>query len=72
MTMESIKSHIEKNKNILDDSRTSAQAKRHTQEELLALERWAETHLEDDHDPSSLELYCNDHPDALECVMYDV
>ena len=69
--MDSIQDHIKKDKNILDDPTVSSQSRRHTQEELEALERWLETHPQDSHDPSSLELYCNDNPDALECRIYE-
>jgi hypothetical protein len=69
--MESVEKHIEHDKKLLDDPMISAQSRRHTQEELQALERWVDKHPEDHHDPSSLELYCNDNPDALECRVYD-
>jgi hypothetical protein len=69
--MESVEKHIEQDKKILDDPMVSAQARRHTEQELESLERWVESHPNDHHDPSSLELYCNDNPDALECRMYD-
>jgi len=69
--MESVERHIEQDKKILDDPTVSAQARRHVEDELDALERWIETHPDDNHDPTGLELYCNDNPDALECRMYD-
>jgi hypothetical protein len=69
--MESVEKHIEQDKKILDDPMVSAQARRHTEEELKALERWVENHPEDHHDPTGLELYCNDNPDALECRVYE-
>lgn len=69
--MESIQDHIKKDQKILDDPMISSQSRRHTQEELEALERWVENHPNDDHDPTPLELFCNDHPDALECRMYE-
>ena len=69
--MESVEKHIEQDKKILDDPTVSAQARRHVEDELDALERWVETHPNDEHDPTPLELYCNDNPDALECRMYD-
>jgi len=69
--MESIEKHIETDKKILDDPQTSPQARRHTEEELKSLEKWAEGHPDDHHDPSPLELYCNDNPDASECKIYD-
>jgi hypothetical protein len=62
--MDSVEKH-------LDDPMVSAQARRHTEEELGALERWVASHPEDHHDPTGLELYCNDNPDALECRVYD-
>jgi len=69
--MESVERHIEHDKKILDDPMISAQSRRHTQEELQALERWVDRHPEDHHDPTSLELYCNDNPNALECRVYE-
>ena len=69
--MDSIEKHIEYDKQILEDPMVSSQSRRHTQQELEALERWVKTHPEDHHDPTSLELYCNDNPDALECRIYD-
>ena len=69
--MENINAHIAKDKEILDNPQTSPQARRHTQEELKALEAYKVHHPEDDHDPTALELYCDAHPDALECRVYD-
>lgn len=69
--MESVEKHIEHDKKILDDPLTSPQAKRHVEDELQSLERWVETHPDDHKDPSPMELYCNDNPDALECKMFD-
>jgi hypothetical protein len=69
--MENIEQHIEADKKILDDPQTSPQARRHTEEELAALEAYAENHPEDDHDPTSLELYCDANPSAPECLVYD-
>lgn len=69
--MENIEKHIEHDKKILDDPLTSSQARRHIGDELESLERWVKNHPEDHHDPTGLELYCNDNPDALECRMYD-
>ena len=69
--MENIQKHIEHDKKILDDPMASSQARRHVEEELEALERYREIHPEDDHDPTGLELFCNDNPNALECRMYD-
>jgi len=69
--MESIDAHIKHDKLILDDPQTSPQARRHTQEELAALESYKENHPEDTHDPTSLELYCDANPEAPECLVYD-
>jgi len=69
--MESIEKHIEADKKILEDPTVSPQMRRHTQDELQELEAYAERHPEDHHDPTSLELYCDTHPDALECRVYD-
>lgn len=69
--MDNIEQHINHDKDLLDDPMISSQSRRHTEEELEALERWAQTHPEDHHDPSPLELFCNDNPNALECRIYD-
>jgi len=55
----------------LENPMISPQARRHTEEELEALKNYKEHHPGDDHDPTSLELYCDAHPDALECRVYD-
>jgi hypothetical protein len=69
--MSTLNQHIENNKNLLDNPTISSQYRRHVEEELQALETYKENHPEDDHDPTSLELYCELHPDALECKIYD-
>ncbi|MFZ9728445.1 MAG: CP12 domain-containing protein [Candidatus Nanopelagicaceae bacterium] len=69
--MENIEAHIQKDKQILDDPQTSPQARRHTQEELAALEAYKENHPGEDHDPTPLELYCDTNPNALECRVYE-
>lgn len=69
--MENIEAHIEKDKEILEDPTISPQMRRHTEEELKDLEHWVEGHPEDHHDPTPLELYCDNNPDALECRVYD-
>ena len=68
--MESVEKHIEQDKKILDDPLVSAQARRHTEEELAALEVYKANHPEESHDPKVLELYCDVNPDALECRIY--
>ena len=69
--MENIDAHIEKDKELLNDPTISPQSRRHTQEELEALENYKEHHPEDSHDPTPLELYCDANPEAPECLVYD-
>ena len=69
--MSSIEQHIEKDKKIIEDPTISPQMRRHTEEELKALEVYRQRHPEDSYDPTPLELYCDSHPDALECRVYD-
>lgn len=69
--MENIDQHIQKDKDLLNDPTISPQARRHAEEELEALENYKENHPNDTHDPSSLELYCDSNPSALECRVYD-
>jgi hypothetical protein len=69
--MDNINHHIDNDKKILDDPTISAQARRHTQEELSSLEKYKERHPEDDRDPTPFELYCDENPDALECRIYE-
>lgn len=66
-----IDEHIEIDRKILDDPLISAQSRRHTQEELSSLESYKRNHPDDDHDPSSLELFCDKNPDALECRIHE-
>lgn len=67
----SLQQHINNDKDELDNPNTSSQRRRHLEDELDALEQYQVNHPDDDHDPSSLELYCDTHPDALECRVYD-
>lgn len=69
--MENIETHIQKDRRILEDPLVSSQSRRHIEEELEQLERYAANHPGDDHDPSSLELFCEDNPSADECRIYD-
>jgi len=69
--MENIEAHIKADKEILDNPQTSPQARRHTEQELADLQAYAERHPEDHHDPTPLELYCDTHPDASECRIYE-
>ena len=74
--MESIEKHIEKDKEILDDPTINPAARRHYEEELHELEVYREHHIAeinagDHHDPNTIELFCEMHPDEPECLVYD-
>jgi len=69
--MDNIDQHIQKDVEILNDPTISPQSRRHTEEELTALESYKANHPEDSHDPTPLELYCDMNPDALECRVYE-
>ena len=74
--MENIEAHIAKDKEILDNPMTSPNQRRHIEGELHELEDYVEHHKEeidagDHHDPSSLELYCDQNPSEPECLVYD-
>ena len=69
--MDSIEQHIKVDKKILEDPMTSPQQRRHVEEELADLEAYSERHPEDHHDPTSLELYCDNNAQAPECLIYE-
>jgi len=69
--MDNIEQHINKDREELIDPQISSQRRRHIEDELEQLEAYHKRHPEDDHDPTSLELYCDANPDALECRMYE-
>ena len=74
--MDTIEHHIEKDKELLDDPQLNPAARRHIKEELHDLEEYAEHHKEeidagDHHDPNTIELFCDQHPDEPECLIYD-
>ena len=50
--------------------------RRHIEGELHDLEEYVEHHKEeiqagDHHDPTCIELFCDQHPDEPECLVYD-
>ena len=74
--MENIEAHIAKDKQILQDTTTNPQMRRHIQDELHDLEEYAENHKAeieagDHHDPTYLELFCDQNPSEPECLIYD-
>ena len=74
--MESVEKHIQTDKEILDNSTTSPQQRRHIEGELHELEVYVENHRKeieegDHHDPTALELFCEVEPSAPECKVFD-
>ena len=74
--MESIEKHIEEDKKILENPTTSPQQRRHIEGELEELELYVKNHKKeieagDHHDPSYLELFCDQNPSEPECLVYD-
>jgi hypothetical protein len=69
--MKTIKTHIEEIKQELDSPNTNSQRSRHLKGELNSLEKYQEDHPNDEHNPTTLELYCNENPESLECRIYE-
>ena len=74
--MRSIEDHIKKDQEIIDDPLANPAARRHAKVELHDLEDYAEHHKQeiaagDHHDPTCLELFCDQNPDEPECLVYD-
>lgn len=69
--MKSIHQHIQSDINELSDPQISAQRRRHIEGELKSLENYRDNHPNDDHDPTTLELFCNENPGAEECRVYE-
>ena len=67
----SLQQHINDARDELDNPDTNSQRRRHLEDELHALEAYQENHPDEDKDPTTLELYCDTHPNALECRVYD-
>jgi hypothetical protein len=67
----SLQQHIDNDQDELDNPNTSAQRRRHIEDELDALKAYQANHPDDHHDPTPLELYCDAHPDAVECRIYE-
>lgn len=66
-----IQQHINDNKDELDNPNINSQRKRHIEDELSALEQYQINHPDEDNDPTPLELFCDSHPDAAECRIYE-
>jgi hypothetical protein len=72
MSENTIDNHIEKDIQILNDPMISAQTRRHVEGELDQLKKYKENHPSDTKDPSPLELFCDENPDAKECKVFDL
>lgn len=66
-----LQQHINDDRDELDNPEISSQRRRHIEGELDALEQYQVNHPDEDHDPNSLELFCDSHPDAAECRIYE-
>ena len=74
--MNSIEQHIEIDRKILENPTTSPQQRRHIEGELHDLEDYVAPHQQEieqgaPHDPTALELYCDQNPSEPECLVYD-
>lgn len=69
--MESIEKHIKKDKEILENPTISPQYRRHIQSELSDLETYHDNNPDDHHDPTPLEMYCDQNPESDECRIYE-
>lgn len=67
----SIQQHINDNRDELDNSQLSSQRRRHLEGELNSLEKYQANHPDEDHDPTPLELFCDENPGASECRIYE-
>lgn len=71
MEKRTLQDHIQDDIKELDDVNVNGQRKRHLQDELQQLEQYQANHPEETRDPSPLELYCDSHPEAPECRIYE-
>ena len=71
--MKSIDEHIAKDESEIQTAKAEGNdgKVRHLQEELKDLKEFKEHHRGDNHDPTSLEMYCENNPEAVECRVYD-
>ena len=66
-----LQQHINDDRDELDNPDINAQRRRHIESELNSLEKYQANHPDDDHDPTPLELWCDENPDAAECKIYE-
>ena len=71
--MKSIDEHIKQDQSEIETAKAEGDLPkvRHLTEELHSLEEYKEHHPGDDHDPTSLEMFCDSNPEAPECRVYD-
>lgn len=70
--MNLITDHITQNRKELSNPSISPQRRRHIKQELDSLERYRERHPDRMKDPTVLEVYCDENPDAAECKIFEV
>ena len=66
-----LQQHINDDRDELDNPDINAQRRLHIDSELDSLEKYQAHHPDDDHDPTPLELWCDENPDAAECKIYE-
>lgn len=71
MTDRSIQQHINDDKDLLENPTLSPQMRRHVEDELDHLEKYQANHPDEERDPTAFEMYCDAHPDASECRIYE-
>jgi hypothetical protein len=71
MSDRTLQQHINDDKDELDNPNLSPQRRRHIESELDDLEQYQVNHPDEDHDPNSLEIYCDMNPEADECRIYE-
>lgn len=71
MEKRSLQQHINDDRDELDNPNINSQRRRHIEDELDQLENYQSNHPDTDKDPNPLELYCDTHPDAPECRIFE-
>jgi hypothetical protein len=68
---QNIDQHIENNRDELSGFTANGQRRRFLEGELDSLLKYKESHPDKIEDPSPLELFCNENPEAPECRIYE-
>lgn len=69
---QNIDQHINRNRDELDSSTTNSQRRRFLEGELESLIKYKQNNPNKIEDPTPLELFCDENPDAPECRIYEV